>query len=87
MAGFKITYDKEKHNNKVLESLKVLLFDHTTYSVFQQNSNSIFGDSITYTLGSQNIEYFKVRFKQEIHLEDDFRYPCIDYKARIDILK
>ena len=81
IKGLEIRYSEEKYKNKLLESWKMLLFDQKTYSVFQQNSKTIFGDSITVTLGSQGTNYYKIKIKQEVYLEDDPQYPCIDWQV------
>ena len=79
--GFEIFYKKGKQKNKHLESIKLLLFAEKTYSVFQQNSQKIFGDGITASLGSRGESLYKVEIKQEIYREDDPQYPCIDYQT------
>ena len=69
--GLEIYYENGKIQNKRLESIKLLLFAEKTYSVFEQNSQTMFGDGITASLGSRGENLYKVEVKQEIYREDD----------------
>ena len=79
--GFEVFYQKGKIKNQLLESIKLLLFADKTYSVFQQNSQKMFGDAMTARLGSRGENLYKVEIKQEIYRDDDPQYPCIDYQV------
>ena len=81
LNGFNIYYENGKVQNKLLESIKLLLFDDKAYSVFQQNSQTMFGDGIRARLGSRGENLYKVEIKQEIHRDDDPQYPCVDYQV------
>ena len=78
--GLEIYYEKGKIKNKRLQSIKLLLFSEKTYSVFRQNTQTMFGDGLTASLGSGGENLYKVEIKQEIYREEDPQYPCIDYK-------
>ena len=79
--GLEVSYERGKIQNRLLESIKILFFAEKTYSVFQQNSPAMFGESITARLGSRGQNLYKVEIKQEIHRDDDPQYPCIDYQT------
>ena len=80
IKGIEVRYEQEKYRGKLLDTWKMLMFDRNVYSVFQQNTETIFGDSITSSLGTQGTNYYKAKIKQEIYLEDSPQYPCIDYQ-------
>ena len=63
-----------------VQSFKVFLADQVTASFFDQHRTILDGDKIV----SDNSGFmkYKVKIIEEERLEDDPKYPCIDYKTR-----
>ena len=81
MKGVEVRYEEEKYKGKLLNSWKMMMFDEKVYSVFQHNTETMFGESITSSLGSQGTNYYTIKLKQEVYLEETPQYPCIDYQV------
>ena len=66
-------------HNSLIESYKVFLTDYLSTSIFDQYQTVMLGDEI---ISSNNGRmHYKVKVWEEIHLEGDPNYPCIDYKV------
>ena len=61
-----------------VNSFKVFMADQLTASFFDQYKSNMFGDEIK-SSGSGQMNY-KVKIKEDIRLENEPNFPCIDYK-------
>ena len=77
MNGLEIAFKSSSRNYK---SMKVLISDKVSSSVFEQHNTNVLGDKILSPQNENGYNHFKVKVFQEIHLENDPNYPCIDYK-------
>ena len=66
--------------NKRYNNFRVMLTDQMSSSVFEQINSYPLGDAM-FTSEYEGYTHYKVKIKQESHLETDPNYHCIDYKA------
>ena len=67
-------------SNISYKSMKVLLSDKMSSSVFTQHDTNIWGDHIETPKEDNGYFHYKVKLSKEENLENDPNYPCIDYK-------
>lgn len=60
---------------------KVVLADKLEFSIFRQHEANTFGDSFNVPLDFGGYYEYKISMAQDIHLENNPNYPCIDYKV------
>ena len=66
--------------NKLFSSFKIFMSDKTTESFFTFHKSKMLGDKINLKADINGFMNYKVEIKEEMHLEDDPNYPCIEYK-------
>ena len=73
--------DRSHNLNKIFRSYKLYLSDQISDSPFTLAKNFNLGDEITITNDetSELHKRYKVKFFQEVHVEEDPKYPCINY--------
>ena len=76
IQGFTITLGPEQQSR--FKSLKVLMADRMSYSVLTQNAKTIYGDDVQIP-EEPGYSMYQMRVLQEVHYDDDPKYPCKDY--------
>ena len=76
ILGIQIGFDFE---NKSFAAFKLSLSDRLTASVFDQHKTKMFGADMN-SLQYPGFFNYKVKVMEDVHLENDPNYPCIDYK-------
>ena len=61
-------------------SFKVFLADHLTSSYFDLHKTNMLGDKIDSNRAAGFINNYKVKIMEDLKLEGDPKYPCVDYK-------
>ena len=72
---FVIAIDSDEQRYK---SMKVLLSERNSYSVFRQSEKTIFGDGLTTPETGYNLYRMKVR--EDLHQDNEPSYPCHNYE-------
>ena len=65
---------------KMFDNFRILMTDQMSSSIFEQINSYPSGDRIFTSMYEGWVNY-KVKIKQEIHLENDPNYHCINYKV------
>ena len=66
-------------SNKAYKSMKVIISDKISSSVFKQHDPNLIGDKIRTPKEENGYFHYKVKLSKEVNLENDPNYPCIDY--------
>ena len=75
----------ELHLEETSSSFQLFMQDQLTSSYFDQNKEIMLGDSIISVQDS--IVIYKVKIKEDVNIENDPQFPCIDYKNTGDYAK
>ena len=78
IQGFSISLEADQQSK--YKSLKVLMADRVSYSVLIQNEKTIYGDDIEIPEMTGYYSMYKMRVFQEMHYENEPKYPCKNYK-------
>ena len=76
--GFSISFNG---SNNQYKSFKIIVSDKVSSSVFKQHNTNVLGDEILTPKDENGFLHYKIKIAQEIHLEDDPNYSCINYKT------
>ena len=74
--GFSISFNG---SNKQYKSFKIIVSDKISSSVFKQHNTNVLGDEILTPKDENGFFHYRIKIAQEIHLEDDPNYSCINY--------
>ena len=66
--------------NKFITSFKVLMTDQITASYFNQHGKKMIGDDIE--LNPNGVNIYQISLTEEENIENDPKFPCIDYKIK-----
>ena len=66
-------------SNKAYKSMKVIISDTISSSVFKQHDQNLIGDKLRTPKEENGYFHYKVKLSKEVNLENDPNYPCIDY--------
>ena len=73
--------------NFSFNKIRVLLADPFSASIFTQHVPTTFGDRIkTPEKDTSGMSLYTIKITEEIHLEEDPSYPCIDTKGMVSII-
>ena len=67
--------------NKSFNSYRIFMADNLTESFFTFHKNKMLGDKIRSKPDINGFLTYKIQIKEEIHLEDDPNYHCINYNT------
>ena len=67
--------------NKLFNSFKIYMADKTTESFFTFHKTKMLGDKMNLKSDVNGYLNYKLEIKEELHLEDNPNYPCINYKV------
>ena len=66
---------------------KVMMGDHKIASMYKIHEKNVFGDSLSINKEIKGGTMYKLKISKEIHLENDPKYPCKDYRQPGDYNK
>ena len=72
---------KFMENNTHIDSYKVFLADQFATSILDQYSTLMLGDKIV-TTPEDGFNHFKVKMSEDVKLQGDPNYPCMNYNER-----